>query len=427
VELLMSAKERDRLKVISQLKEGKLTHKEAGELLRITPRQVKRSLERLEAAGDAGLVHGLRGCPSNRRIKTKVRRKAMRLVREFYSDFGPTLAAKKLGERNDVVVSRETLRGWMIEAGLWQGRKAKVRHRQWRERRACYGELVQMDTSIHAWFEGRGEEPVLIAMIDDATSRLEARFYPTDDTRSNLAMLRRYLRRHGMPVALYADKASHFKTTRCADIEEALAGRAAETQIERALRELRIRYIAANSPQAKGRIERAFRTLQDRLVKVLRLEKISTIEEANRYVEGRFLPEWNREFARPARSAADAHRPVQGFDIRGILSLQTKRTVFNDYTVQHERRLYQIDRSEIRRGLRGSKVIVEDSPEGKIQLKWKGRYLKCRQVAKGPWLEARSSGAGRGLRPPPAPEPRKRSSTPAPGHPWRRTFLLGRK
>src|SRR5215510_5546872 len=220
----MAAKERDRLKVIVQVKEGKLTQEEAGKLLRISSRQVRRSLRRFEAEGDGGLIHKLRGRPSNHRIKAKVRTRAVALVAKAYRDFGPTLAARYLAEKKGLVVSRETLRGWMIRAELWQSREARVRHRQWRERRACYGELVQMDTSIHRWFEGRGEEPVLIAMIDDATSRLEAWFYPSDSTRTNLAMIRRYLIRHGRPVALYADKASHFKTTRCDDLEEALAG-----------------------------------------------------------------------------------------------------------------------------------------------------------------------------------------------------------
>ena len=429
MELLMAAKERDRLKVIVQVKEGQLTQEEAGKLLRISSRQVRRSLRRFEAEGDAGLIHRLRGRPSNHRIGAKVQAKAVALVTKAYWDFGPTLAARYLAERDGLVVSRETLRGWLIRAELWQSREARVRHRQWRERMACYGELVQMDTSIHPWFEGRSKEPVLIAMIDDATSRLEARFYPADSTRTNLAMIRRYLTRHGRPVALYGDKASHFKTTRCAGLEEALAGRAAETQVERALRELGIRYIAANSPQAKGRIERAFRTLQDQLVKALRVEEISTIEEANRYLEKEYLPFWNREFEEPARSSADVHRSLEGIDVRGILSVQTYRTVANDYTARHQGRHYQIDASEIRRGLRGSKVIVEESPEGKIRMKWSGRYLKIREVAKGPWLEARTPGAGVGLRPPPAPEAEKKSCRPGPDHPWRkdRTFLLGRK
>jgi transposase len=425
VELRMSQKERDRLKVVCQLKEGKLGQEEAAQILGISIRQVRRSLRRFEAEGDAGLTHRLRGRLSNNRIREEVRAKALRLVKRRYSDFGPTLAAKYLAERQRIEVSKETLRGWMVEEGIWQSREARVRHRQWRERRACYGELVQIDTSIHPWFEGRGEEPVLIAMIDDATGRLEARFYLTDSTCTNMAMLRRYLGRHGRPVAVYGDKASHFKTTRRADLEEALAGRAAETQIERALRQLGIRYIAANSPQAKGRVERVFRTLQDRLVKALRVEGISEIDEANRYLEREYLPAWNREFMRPARSSADAHRPLQGLDFRAILSVHTTRAVANDYTARHNGRLYQIDRSEIERGLRGSKVIIEENPEGRLRMKWRGRYLKIREVARAPWQEARTAGAGVGLRPPPAPaEVKKKSCIPSPDHPWRKRTLL---
>ena len=425
----MSQEERDRLRVVDQLEKGQITQQEASGQLEISVRQVRRLLRRYEKEGDAGLVHRLRGRPSNRRIGRKVQQKALSLIRARYSDFGPTLAQEYLQSDHGVTVSRETLRGWMIAAKIWEPRSRGVQHRQWRERRACHGELVQLDTSIHNWFEGRGEEAVLISMIDDATSRLEARFFPTEGTASNMAMLRRYLGRHGRPIAIYADKASHFKTTRRADLEEALQGREAETQIARALRELGIRYIPAHSPQAKGRVERSFQTAQDRLVKGMRVEGVSTIVEANRYLQRAFLPLWNRRFTVKPTSEAEAHRPVGTYDLKAILSVQETRTVDNDYTLRHAGKLYQIERCEITVGLRRSKVTVEERLDGRLKLRWRGRYLRHREIkrqgnAAGPTLRARTPV---GLRPPSV-RARINPGIPAPNHPWRkRTVLSCRK
>ena len=422
----MSRKERDRLRVISALKAGRLDQNKAAELLGIGVRQVRRSLRRFEAKGDKGLLHRLRGRPSNRKLDPKIERKALEKFRESYRDFGPTLAAEFLATRDGIQVGRETLRRWLARAGLRVSQRRGVKHRRWRERRPCLGELVQMDTSIHDWFEGRGETAVLIAMIDDATSRLEARFFAEDSTRTNLAMIGHYVRRQGVPRAIYADKASHFKTTRCPDLEEALQGRKAETQVTRALRELGVRYVAANSPQAKGRIERAFRTLQDRLVKELRLKGVSTIKQANLYVERKFLPKWNRDFTIPPAISADAHRPIDGLDLKVILAVQVTRTVANDFTVRHKGTLYQIEPVEAVRGLRKSKVLMEEPLEGRLRMRWRGRYLKFREVAVRAWREARTPGAAVGLRPPTAPGSGK-DHLPPPDHPWRRTFLRGRK
>jgi transposase len=420
----MSRKERDRLRVMGQLGGGQLTQAQAAGLLGISVRQVRRILRRYEKEGDPGLIHRLRHRPSNRRIPKALRRRAVDLVRKRYRGFRPTLASEHLASEQGIVVSRETLRKWMVESHLWEPRVRRVRYRQWRERKACFGEMVQMDTSIHPWFEGRGEEAVLIAMIDDATSRLWARFFPTDSTVTNLAMLRSYLRRFGRPVAIYADKASHFRTTRRADLEEALGGREAETQIQRALRELGIQYIAAHSPQAKGRVERSFQTTQDRLVKGMRLKEIATISEGNRYLETRFLPLWNRRFVFPASSSADAHRSIAGYDLGRILAVQETRTVGNDYTVRHGGRLLQIEPAEIAVGLRRSRVIVEEGLAGKVRLRWRGRYLRHREVegpgAVEPAPQARTPV---GLRPPSVRACAKRS-IPAPEHPWRKRTVL---
>jgi transposase len=428
MELCMSRKERERLKVVHDLKQGRVKQLQAAKVLGLSPRQVRRLVRRYEQEGDAGLVHRLRGRPSQRKIGLAVCTKAVELMRERYGDFGPTLAAEYLAEKHGVAVSRETLRQWLMAAGLWRARPARVRHRQWRERKACWGELVQMDTSIHDWFEGRGETAVLITMIDDATSRTRMQFFPTEGTRSNMALLRAYVKKHGRPVALYVDKASHFKTTRQAHREEALAGREAETQIERALRELGIRSISAHSPQAKGRVERSFGTAQDRLVKGLRVAGVRTIAEANRYLERTFLPLWNRRFTVRPASTANAHRPLDGYDANAILSVQERRTVANDYTVRHHGQRYQIERKEIRAGLRGASVVMEERLDGRLRIRWRKGYLTYCQVAEGGEgknLRALAAAVTPfGLRPHSVTAAAK---APPPDHPWRRTFLLCRK
>jgi len=221
----MSQKERDRLKVLAQLKLGKMVQTEAAELLRISERQMRRLLRRYEEHGDAGLLHGLRDRTSNHRIGLALKEKAVNLLEMHYRDYGPTLASEVLEEEHGIWASRETVRHWMMGAELWKPRGAKVHHRQWRERKSCFGEMVQMDTSIHDWFEGRGETAVLMAIIDDATSRIFLRFYPTDSTATNMTHLRDYIRRYGRPVSVYADRASHFMATRQPSPEEQLAVR----------------------------------------------------------------------------------------------------------------------------------------------------------------------------------------------------------
>ena len=280
------------------------------------------------------------------------------------------------------------------------------------------GELVQMDTSEHEWFEGRGQKAELIAMIDDAGSRLYARFFDTDSTLTNMAMIRDYIRRYGRPRAIYADKASHFKTTRQPSVEESLRDRQPETQIARALRELDIEYISAHSPQAKGRVERAFGTMQDRLIKEMRLEGISTIAEANEFLNKKFIPFWNSRFTREPASRADAHRSRKGYDLNAILSVQVTRTVRNDYTIQLNKEFYQIKKKEVRPGLRKAKVTVELRLDGTMKLRWTDRYLKFHRIEQHTRPKTKSAAAKAvGLRPPAmAAKPKHK---PAPDHPWR--------
>lgn len=360
------------------------------------------------------------------------RQRVMEQLRRDYEGFGPTLASEKLAEREGLVVSRETVRRWMIAEGLHEPRQRRVEARQWRERRACYGELVQMDTSIHDWFEGRGEEAVLITMIDDATSRVFMRFYPADTTQSNLGHLREYLARWGRPVALYADQASHFRATRPATLAEQLEGHEAQTQIQRALCELQIEYIPAHSPQAKGRVERSFGTAQDRLIKELRLAGIGTIEAGNAFLEESYMPLANERFAVQPACSVDAHREARGFDLDAIFSVQERRTVANDYTIRLHNTRYQITQRPLPPGLRRSPVVVEQRLDGSLRLRYRGRYLSFHSVGPVRRLPP-AAPAPVGLRPPspgaantPPPTP----PTPKPDHPWRRGYdrtLLLRK
>ena len=421
----MSLKERDRMKLVHEYlnqppSPKHLTQAKAAQLAGLSERQFQRLVRRYRVEGDAGLVHQARGRSSNRKLDDATVAQAVAILREpKYHDFGPTLAAEKLAQRHGLTLSRETVRRLMTEAELWKPRRRKVVAHTQRPRRECFGELVQMDTSIHDWFEGRGDKAVLITMIDDATSRVMMRFFPADSTLTNMSSLRQYLRRHGRPLAIYADRASHFMTTRDATQDEQLAGRDAETQIQRALRELDIEYIAAHSPQAKGRVERSFETAQDRLVKELRLEDIDTIELANEYLEREFMPWWNRTLSQPPANSTDAHRRIAGYDLNMILSCQTTRTVANDYTVRHEGRQYQIDRKCIVAGLKRAKVVVEQRLDGTLRLRFNGQYLRHKLIEASPVraVELRSPG---GLRSPARPgEARPGAVTPKPDHPWR--------
>ena len=374
----MSQQERDRLRVLHSVLDGERTQVEAARLLRLTPRQVRRLQQRLQQGGDAALVHGLRGQPSNHRMDAKLRSRVLRVYRKDYPDFGPTFAAEKLADRG-LEVSPDTLRRWLLAEGLWQIQRRREQHRSRRPRRACFGELVQMDTSIHDWTEGRGEDMVLIHMIDDATSRLLARFYDADTVVNHFDLLQRWLQAHGRPLALYTDRHSIFEVH-----DKGVALPKAETQFGRALRELTIELILARSPQAKGRVERSFQTAQDRVVKEMRLAKVKTIVQANDLLDGGLLGKHNRMFSVPARDAGDAHRAVgTGFNMAAILSVQEARVVANDYTVRFENRIYQLDKP-IYPGERGGKVVIEVRLDGSMAVRFGEHYLKYHEIAARP-------------------------------------------
>lgn len=380
----MTQAERDRLVALKKVKKKLITQAEAAAELQVSVRHVKRMLKALRERGDRAVVHGLRGRESNRKIDAKLRRKAVKILSaDVYRGFGPTLAAEHLAKKHDLVVSRETLRKWMQEEGLWKGR-----HRRpdavhiWRQRRSRCGELVQWDTSDHDWLEGRGKARLyLISMIDDATSRLYARFVSSDSTEENMRTLLGYLELYGRPVAFYTDKASHFHTTEKRRRDEPGVDQDAKqmppTQIGRALRELNIVGIAAHSPQAKGRVERSFDTAQDRLVKEMRVAGVKTLEEANRYLRDEFLPWWNATLTVEAASADDAHRRLEKeHDLAAILSHVETRQVKGNYTVAVDNRHYAIDKASVCTGLRGGTVRVERRLDGTLAMRFKDRWLK---------------------------------------------------
>src|SRR4051812_43751134 len=372
----MSQKERDVLKIMHAVLAGDRTQAEAARLLGLCTRQVRRIQRKLERGGDAALVHGLRGRPSNHRPDPALQRAVLDAYRARYADFGPTFASEKLAAEG-LPVAPQTLRRWLRAAGLWQRRRRRDPHRSRRPRRACFGELVQMDASIHDWLEGRGESLVLISMVDDATSYTLARFYSAGTVETHMDLLGRWLRRHGRPLALYSDRHSIFEPQ---DKGKALPD--AETQFGRALRELDIELIRAHSPQAKGRVERSFGTAQDRWVKELRLAGVTTREQANE-VLGRLLPAHNRRFSKKARQEADAHRPLgPGHDLKAILSIQEERVVANDYTVRFRNRFYQL-LPPVWPGQRGGRVVIELRLDGSMAIRFGAQYLKYREVAAG--------------------------------------------
>jgi transposase len=385
-QLLMTQAERDRLVALKKVKKKIITQRAAAEELGISVRQVQRLLKGLKEFGDRAVVHGSRGKPSNRRIAEKVEKAAVKILSApVYEGFGPTLASEYLLARHGIEISKETARQWMMRARLWRGKKAKVQEiHTWRARRSRVGELVQWDTSEHDWLEGRGEKLYLIAMIDDATSRLFARFVQHDSTEENMRLLWSYLEKFGRPVTFYTDKASLFQTAQKRRRDDPGADKdpveMPPTQIGRALQELGIAWIPAHSPQAKGRVERNFGTAQDRLVKGMRVAGVKTIEQANQYLVESYLVWWEREMTVEAAHADDAHRRLEkGHHLAAALSYVEKRKVRPNYTFPWFGKFYEIERQGIVSGLRGSNVRIEQRLDGSLAARYGDRYLPIRE------------------------------------------------
>ncbi len=373
--LTMSDKELARLEVLRDLDQDLLTVEAAGQLLGLSRRQVFRVLKAYRANGPPGLISRKRGRASNHKIDDEARERALAIVRHSYPDFGPTLAAEKLAEQHGIVVSRETLRKWMLEDGLWLDRRSRLkRAHQPRYRRDCVGELIQVDGCDHRWFEERGPKCTLLVFVDDATSRImHLRFVRTESTFSYFAALRGYLEVHGKPVAFYTDKHSVFRVNRA----DAVRGDGL-TQFGRALHQLNIELICANSSQAKGRVERAHKTLQDRLVKELRLARINTVDTANAALPA-FLADYNARFAKAPADARDLHRPLSGRDdLSEAFTWREQRRLSQALTVHYDRAIYILDQTPTALEIADKVVDVIEYPDGKIALRHDGVDLPYR-------------------------------------------------
>jgi len=366
--ILMSVKERRRLEVMSRVKGGDFSLAKGAELLGISYRQMKRVWARYESAGDAGLVHQLRGRASNRLILPLRKEQALELYREKYSGYGPTLAAECLARDDGLSVPVSTLRVWLSGAGLWERQRRRKLHRRRRPRREHRGELVQLDGSHHDWFAGRRGTAVLMVLIDDATGRIFARFFENESWDSAAKAVRRYTQLHGLPRALYVDRHSIYRADWEPTADEILAGKEPQTEFGRAMVELEVELIKAHSPQAKGRVERVNRTLQDRLVKELTRVGITDLESANQYLETTYLPRFNAQFGRSAAQPADAHRAVSDERVLRALSLQEIRVVQPDWTLRWHNGFLQLPRATAAQVQPGQRVEVRVQLDGRLRI-----------------------------------------------------------
>ena len=413
--LKMSAKELSRLEVMQKLSEKRMSQKEAGASLHVSTRQIKRLLRAYRQKGAAGLVSKHRGRKGNNRLAESVKKQALNLLKTKYRGFGPTLAHEKLVEKEKLQLSDESVRQLMIAEDLWKARKAKkVVVHQLRERRACFGELVQIDGSPHDWFEGRAEVCVLLVFIDDATGKLgQLLFVDSESFVSYAQAAEGYFRQWGKPVAFYSDKHGIFRV----NLPSVGTGTAL-TQFGRAMQELDIQIICANTPQAKGRVERVIQTLQDRLPKEMRLRQIASREAGNAYLP-EFLVDFNQRFAEPPRSDVDLHRPLTAKeDLSHILTWQETRTLSKNLTLQFQKTVYQIQTKRPSYALRNALVTVCVNAQEQITILYNGKSLPYtiyhQQAKQAEVVSAKQLDLA--LQKPHLP------SKPAPDHPWRQGF-----
>jgi len=401
----MRIKELKRLKIIHEAIEKHITQKAAASMIGITERQIRRIIKAVRKEGDKGIIHKSRRKASNRRISEKIKDKILKLYKETYHDFGPTLASEKLLQINNIKVSDESLRKWLIQEGIWKRRRKRPGHKQWRKRKECFGEMVQMDGSHHDWLEGRGPELVLMGYIDDATNTTFGRFYDYEGTIPAMDSFHGYIRKYGIPQSVYLDRHTTYKSPRKLTPEEELQGiPKALSQFERALSELGVEVIHAYSPQAKGRVERIFGVLQDRLVKEMRLRGIKTKQEANDFLK-EYLPTYNRQFSVPAANDTNVHIELpKYFNANKALCIRTQRTVKNDHTIVMNTKLYQIQDN-----ITAKKVTVEERMDGSLHMINNGISLKYREITERPKKQIAQYQ-----------RVHNRSSIPSKNHPWRR-------
>ena len=419
----MSASELRRVGVMERVKAGTLTLGSAAELLGVSYRQAKRIYRRYRVEGAKGLKHRSAGRRSNRATAPEERERALALVREKYSGavdarFGPTLAAEHLAVEDGVTVDHETLRRWMLAAGLWSRARKRSPHRRRRERKAHFGELVQLDGSFHRWFETRGPESCLLTLVDDATGRSMGRFSAQETIWAAVAVLRAWIEAHGIPQALYTDWKNVY--VRPPTEEERLTEAEPLTQFGRMCAQLGIRIIPASSPQAKGRIERNHGTHQDRLVKKLRRKGIADIAAANAFLETEYWADHNQRFARPPASPDDFHVAIpRGVRLDAVFRLEDKRTVANDWVVRYDNRYLQLERQSHRPPARAT-VQVYEAVDGAIEIRYRGRVMRYQELSAASLGAKRATAAASSQVPPPSPPASRRPgrSRPSADHPW---------
>lgn len=412
--LLMSTKERERLKVLAVVKKGAMKLKEAAEVMGVSYRQAMRQLKRYLEEGDKGLIHRGRGRAGNRGCSEEFKKKVIARYQERYADFGPTLAAEKL-EEDGYRVNPETLRLWLIKAGIWQRRRKRATHRSWRERRAHFGELLQLDGSHHRWFEERGEKCCLMNLVDDATGTTLSLFAKEETTEAAMWLLWAWIDKYGIPAAIYVDRKNVYVPDEKHRLEAREEGRDHYTQFGRACAQLGIRILTAFSPQAKGRVERSHAVYQDRLVKELRLKAISTIDRANKLLSEGFIDNLNRKFALTPREKADYHRPSQGYDLAAVFCIEEERALTDDWIVRFNNDFYQL-RRQSKTSPASKKVKVRQYLNGEIRFSYRDQEIDYEKLAERP--QSKSESPSKKIC-----RPRKPRYSPPPNHPWRRGTL----
>ena len=407
--MVMSIREVKRLKVVQSAIERHITQKTAALMIGLSERQVRRAVKAMREQGDKGIIHGLRGRPSNRRLPEAIREKVLSLYQEQYPDFGPTLAMEKLLECDGITISDETLRMWLMEAGIWKKRRKRSPFRRWRPRRECFGELLQMDGSHHDWLEGRGPELVLMGSIDDATNTTYGRFHDYEGTLPAMDSFRGYVKKYGLPMSIYVDRHTTYKSSKKLTEWDEVEGIKTLSQFERAFMELGVEVIHAQSPQAKGRIERLFGVFQDRLVKEMRLRGITTKDQANAFLE-EYLPRYNERFGVCPANEADVHVALpRHINLDRYLCIKRERTVRKDNTIVLDGRLYQLEE----RG--GKKVVVEERLDGSLHIISNGAALKYKEITERPRKEVAPKTDLRVY---------NRPQKPSKDHPWKRRWKI---
>jgi len=412
--IAMTQEELKRLHVIHKALDKSITQVQAASIIGVCLRQAQRIVRTIRINGDQGVINRSRGRISNRALPSKIKAKALKLYKEKYSGFGPTLATEKLFEIDKIKLNTETLRLWLAKDGISYKQRKKRPHREWRQRKACFGQMIQMDGSHHDWFEGRGSECVFMGYIDDATGKPFGKFYPYEGTIPAMDSFKCYIKKYGIPVSVYLDKHTTYKSTKKPSIEDELNNIEPLSQFGRALEELKVNIIYANSPQAKGRIERLFNTFQDRLIKEMRLKGIKTIKEGNEFLKY-YLPAYSKRFAVKPVNDTDLHRRLsKSINLDKVLCVKTARALRNDYTIAHNTKLYQIQDN-----LSAKEVIVEERVDGVMLITYKNRSLKFKEIVTRPQKEKEvKSEYLQAIRP-------RGINTPSKDHPWRSRVLQG--